>query len=708
MTGHHSASPVGPSVQGGPGAAFLGFGADGNLTKLPALDGLRGLAVLAVVLFHADFGWAKGGFLGVSLFFTLSGYLITSLLIAERTRSSSINLKAFWARRFRRLLPAAWCTLAAIAIIQILLNQYGAAQRLDLLASFGQVANWRFLATGSSYNQLFSQPSPVRHFWSLAIEEQAYLVIPFLCAAALRFKRAPVAALGVALGVIWLLSALSTLVWSSAERIYYATDTRASELCIGAILATVVAQPGFRKRVVRHLWSRWFLQFAALAATVGTVWAWGTVEVTDPRVSGGGLLVMGVVSSTLVLGASLGVGVLGRALSWGPLRYLGRISYGIYLFHWPALVFLTERRTGIERAPRLVLIGLLVLMVAHLSHRFIESPILRGGSPFRGIKVQILGPAMAVGLLAVALVGGSNTDARRDSFDAEVAGEALERLQSEAASTQAASSQTAGSQAASSVAPTTQPATAPGESVLTSTTLPVLPNTAPPRFSVYGDSIALSFAFPLAQWAHDSATSVSVGGDSVLGCGIGRGGSQRAFGEKRREARCENWAERWSSTLDTHDPDIAIVQSSQWELVDRQLAGEQEWRTLGDPIYEQYLLQEFLDAHDLLASRGALVLWVTVPEFSRLDAERIPKAMDESHDPERVARLNEIIHQVVKERPQTARMVDLATWMASRINDTQLREDGAHFNLGATEVAESFLGPQMLEYWRAWNATGGE
>ena len=115
-------------------------------------------------------------------------------------------------------------------------------QRLDLLASFGQVANWRFLATGSSYNQLFSQPSPVRHFWSLAIEEQAYLVIPFLCAAALRFKRAQVAALGVALGVIWLLSALSTLVWSSAERIYYATDTRASELCIGAILATVVAQ----------------------------------------------------------------------------------------------------------------------------------------------------------------------------------------------------------------------------------------------------------------------------------------------------------------------------------------------------------------------------------------------------------------------------------------------------------------------------------
>ena len=196
MTGHHSASPVGPSVQGGTGAAFLGFGTDGNLTKLPALDGLRGLAVLAVVLFHADFGWAKGGFLGVSLFFTLSGYLITSLLIAERTRSSSINLKAFWARRFRRLLPAAWCTLAAIAIIQILLNQYGAAQRLDLLASFGQVANWRFLATGSSYNQLFSQPSPVRHFWSLAIEEQAYLVIPFLCAAALRFKRAPVAALG--------------------------------------------------------------------------------------------------------------------------------------------------------------------------------------------------------------------------------------------------------------------------------------------------------------------------------------------------------------------------------------------------------------------------------------------------------------------------------------------------------------------------------
>ena len=142
-----------------PQRAFLRFGSDDGLTHLPALDGLRGLAVAVVVLFHGDWPWAKGGFLGVSLFFTLSGFLITSLLISEHRQRHSVDLAAFWGRRFRRLLPAALLTLAAVTGVLIALDELTGSARLDIWASMFNVANWRFLASGSSYNDLFAEPS---------------------------------------------------------------------------------------------------------------------------------------------------------------------------------------------------------------------------------------------------------------------------------------------------------------------------------------------------------------------------------------------------------------------------------------------------------------------------------------------------------------------------------------------------------------------
>jgi peptidoglycan/LPS O-acetylase OafA/YrhL len=149
-----------------------------RLNHLPALDGIRGVAVAAVLLFHAGFSWAKGGYLGVSIFFTLSGFLITSLLVREWGSDHRIDLRAFWARRFRRLMPAALVTLAGVCVLAWALGSHEQLHtlRLDVWAAVAYVANWRFLYAGRSYADLFAAPSPVQHFWSLAVEEQFYFL----------------------------------------------------------------------------------------------------------------------------------------------------------------------------------------------------------------------------------------------------------------------------------------------------------------------------------------------------------------------------------------------------------------------------------------------------------------------------------------------------------------------------------------------------
>ena len=162
-----------------------------RLTHLPALDGLRGVAVIAVLCFHGGFSWAKGGFLGVSMFFTLSGFLITSLLLREWGTDRHIDLRAFWSRRFRRLMPAALATLVGVCVLAWWLGTHAELHslRLDVWAAVAYVANWRFIFAGRSYADLFSAPSPVQHFWSLAVEEQFYFVYPLIAFGALRARR---------------------------------------------------------------------------------------------------------------------------------------------------------------------------------------------------------------------------------------------------------------------------------------------------------------------------------------------------------------------------------------------------------------------------------------------------------------------------------------------------------------------------------------
>lgn len=678
------------------GSPLLGYGSDGRLTHLPALDGLRGLAVAAVVCFHGNWVWARGGFLGVSLFFTLSGFLITSLLIAESRRSGGVDLRSFWRRRFRRLMPASLLTLAVVATVLIVRHELTASARWDIWAALANVANWRFIASGSSYNDLFTHPSPVRHFWSLAIEEQAYLVLPFVAWAVLRVRRgtshrsSSVRSLGMVLGAGWLASVVATALVSGADRVYYGTDTRASELLIGALLAVVVADDSVRRRIVNSLWVRWAVIGLGAAALVATVIAWTTIEVSDGIVSHGGLVIVGVISAVLILSASLGRGPVAAIGQWSVLRWLGTISYGVYLFHWPIFVFADRRHTGLSDGPRFVVCVAATLLLAVASHRWFEMPLRRGEVRWRWVTPGRAAPVIIAALvLVMALVPAA--DPALGGFDAEAAATGLDALTAKAPPRDRPIHQ-------ATVGTSTGTSSGTGGSANTTTT--TLPPAPAPRISIFGDSVALSVAYPLHDWALTSNAAVFVGGQAQLGCGIGRGGWQNAIGVARRRADCDNWPQTWGAAIAAAQPDLALVMDAQWELVPRRLEGETTWRVIGEPAYDDYLRGEFVAAIDTLSSGGAEVVWLTVPRYGVTDDAPPTVAMRDSHRPERVDRLNQIIREAVAQRPGHAVVLDLAAWMADKTEDPSLRKDGAHFNSkGADRVATEFLGPQLLQIW---------
>ncbi|HLZ37365.1 MAG TPA: acyltransferase, partial [Mycobacteriales bacterium] len=231
MSSPHRAPPVDAEPRARRPSTVVGAGG-----RLRALDGVRGLAVLAVLFFHAGMPWAHGGFLGVDTFFVLSGYLITVLLLREWRETGGVSLRRFWARRARRLLPALLLVLAALAAYAATLpTEVRPRLRGDALATLGYVANWRFIFSGQSYFDQFSQPSPLRHMWSLAIEEQFYLVWPLVVFACLRLGRGRrrilvgVAAAGVVVSTLVMAALYDS---TDPSRAYYGTDSRMHTILI--------------------------------------------------------------------------------------------------------------------------------------------------------------------------------------------------------------------------------------------------------------------------------------------------------------------------------------------------------------------------------------------------------------------------------------------------------------------------------------------
>lgn len=637
----------------------------------PALDGIRGCAVAAVLLFHSGFSWARGGYLGVSTFFTLSGFLITSLLLTEHAARGRVDLRRFWAGRSRRLLPASLATLVVVALsVPLVKEAWERGLSRDVITSAFQVANWNFLWSGQSYGELFSDDrSPVLHFWSLAIEAQFYWLFPLVAVGALSARGGSPRRLLYVVGGLIGLSLLLTLIYrQSDDVVYYSTPTRMGEILAGALLAVVIASnPG---RLVEGVAGRAGGIVGAGALAVSVV-AWARVDLDSSWLYDGGLLAFSLVSVALVWGVSAS-GPLRSALSFEPLRLLGVISYGVYLIHWPIFRLLDKPRVDDLLSPfrfevqdwQLFAVRLLVtLVLAIISYHLLELPIRARRRPRSSPPLLAAGGAL-VAVIVVAVAVPTISKPPSDEFlDARGRLAETERLAPEALEANG------------------------GHVGVT-----------------IGDSTMLMTAIGLVEWGFQTERVALPGsGGDFLGCGIGRGGERR-WGTDEVEVHDE-WC--WEDGLvpsiaaaRDHYGDLltfAVIQTGPWDVADRRLEGDDDWWHIGDPVYDEFLESEMTELIDLVQDEGLAVIWLTAPAVEPASGTSFPES-----DPARIARLNEMMEQLAGEREGVA-TVDLAGWFESLPADEQqrLRPDGVHFtytraDFTALEVAERFLGEELL------------
>jgi peptidoglycan/LPS O-acetylase OafA/YrhL len=387
---------------------------------LPGLDGLRAIAVLAVIAYHLQLGWASGGLLGVGVFFTLSGYLITDLLLGEWRSWGGLSLTDFWSRRARRLLPALFVMLAAVTVwVQLSRPAQMPTLRGNLGAALLYISNWWLIFHHVSYFAQFGPPSPLGHLWSLAVEEQFYLVWPLLLLLGLRRSRGLRRRRPMIVTVL-VLSAASAAAMAllyhpgqDPTRVYDGTDTRAFELLLGAALA--LAWPSSRARY-RSRGTVWLLDLAGLAGLAGIgVLIWHTSQ-SSSSLYRGGMVLLTVATGLVIAAVVLPESRVGRVLGWTPLRWIGVRSYGIYLWHYPVIVLTTPSTQHGFNPWRAFLQVVATLAAAALSWRFVEEPIRHGLLGRLGKRLQPLsrdtggrlvpsGSAAALLVLTVTIAG---------------------------------------------------------------------------------------------------------------------------------------------------------------------------------------------------------------------------------------------------------------------------------------------------------------
>jgi peptidoglycan/LPS O-acetylase OafA/YrhL len=344
---------------------------------------VRAIAVAGVLLYHSEMPWFQGGFLGVDVFFVLSGFLITGLLAREIEREGRLNIGSFYLRRFRRLVPAVLLLLVSTLVLSAFFVPDAAPRvKSDGLAALFYVSNWWLIASGQSYFEFISRPPLLQHLWSLAIEEQFYVVWPVVVWTAMRLAGrrglAALALVGAAVSTWWMatLSAAHGYPDADPSRIYFGTDTHCMGLLLGAALAAVW-QPWTAGALTRRVNGGFVL--LGMAASAAVAFAYVQVGERAPLVYSGGFLLLSVAVCGLIVAASHPGSWFGRLLGRQPLRWMGERSYGLYLWHWPIYVV---TRPGLDiqltDGANLLLRLALTCAVAELSYRFIEHPIREG------------------------------------------------------------------------------------------------------------------------------------------------------------------------------------------------------------------------------------------------------------------------------------------------------------------------------------------
>ncbi len=645
----------------------------GRLPHFPGLDGMRGLAVVAVLLFHGGFSWAVGGYLGVSTFFTLSGFLITSLLLAERTTTRHIDIGAFWGRRLRRLMPA---SLGALALAVLFAHFAGTASQQhnlggDVVSALVDVANWHFIFGHQSYADVFGSPSPVLHFWSLAIEEQFYLIFPLLAFGLLarlrwsrqRFGRVLVGLMTLSLGV-------TLFAGFSHNHIYLGTETRSFELLMGALLAVLIYSRRVTGRLARPGPHRTAVAVVGAVALTVCVGLWARTPQTADWLYKGGLSGYSFLSAALILATIIPFGPVARVMSNPVLRRVGLYSYGIYVFHWPIFLWINQTQTGLGQWPRFILGVTITWIIAVLSYQHLERPVRRGELPF-GLQRQSWAPRFTLAWcipIGFLIVGGSalavTAAAPPPLMDFVAAQNTLEHL------------------GAGKPRPKTTVPPVPGKPIV----LPVA------KVAAFGDSTGLVIGSGINLASSTTGGVEEVTGGAWVGCGLGIGGTyqstQKADLNGHTSAACDAWPTTYARRINQYEPDLAVVLDAPWDVMDRKIPGDTQWRSFGDPVYDKWFLNEMVRAVDILSSKGARVVWLTSPQVSNI--------------PSRVDRLNQLIKELPTLRPGKITVLDFAGYLAKTDPTDSLRSvDHIHLNPDASvEVAKTWLIPQLEKIWK--------
>jgi peptidoglycan/LPS O-acetylase OafA/YrhL/lysophospholipase L1-like esterase len=646
---------------------------------IAALDGIRALAVGLVLADHGGIPGVAGGFIGVDVFFVLSGFLITSLLLDELGRSGRIDLPGFWIRRARRLLPALIVMALAVVLFRELFPPNAISTlRDDAVAAFFWVANWAFVFHQTDYFTQGAPPSPLQHTWSLAVEEQYYLVWPLLLVAIAvllssiaRRRRAWPTLRTVRLAVL-VLAVVGTLASATAavllasdaslNRVYFGTDTRAQALLVGAA-ASALLVPDWSAmtrdgKAIPSRWARWLVYLLPVVGLAVLVAA-AHCATGSPREFRAGLLIVVAVAAVFVVApvALAPRGPLARVLAWRPLVWLGAISYGVYLWHWPIFHVLNGERTGWTGLPLFAVRVAATVAIAAASWWLLEQPIRRW-RPLHVPMLPLAGATVGTAAIATMLVIPVGT---------QPGGDFRQRPDLLAAAVQ------------------------PEVPVEIGGTARLAPGTR--TVAVFGDSMAwtmMRYLPPTPGFKFIDFTTI--------GCGIARGGPYRSTGETlTQKPECETWPARWSQRINHSRPDVVLLIVGRWETVDR--VNEGHWTHVGDPAFDGYLGGELRRALDILSSTGARVVATTAPYNRR--GEQPDGSLFPEDEPDRADDWNALLRRVVERHPN-ASLLDLNKKLGpngvytTRVDGIKMRMDGLH----PTPEAVKWLTPWLTDALR--------
>lgn len=676
-------------------------GATTRLAYQPALDGLRAVAVTMVLLFHGGISWMHGGYFGVSMFFTLSGYLITSLLVREYDATSRVSPGAFYMRRAKRLLPASTVCLAVVSIMATRDVWRGAGHlRRDALGALFQVANWVQLGGRGSYTDLQSKSagllSPLDHYWSLAIEEQFYWMWPlvFWGAACLGRRRGwSLTRIMMSMTVVVAAAApLIALVWGR-DAAYWATPARAAEILIGALLAVALCEDKITAQ-------RWMAPVFLTAVVV--------IAIVLPAAGGpayhGAFPLLAVASGGLLLGLQCS-GRVTSALSWRPLVGLGAISYGVYLYHFPVYVLMSADKVGRSGWQLLVARIAVTLAIALASYLLIERPIRR--ARFTGARTA-MNAALAVGLAMAAVLFVPTRDATYWTPRASVVaaaeittGETVVALAPVTSSPTTTVKTIAHRTSTSSPTEKTSPATtvSPLRPTVSSTqeipAVPVL--NRPVRIIVLGDSTAEATGSGLEEWSALNPTVAKVTVMAAPGCGFIRAGAPIPDLSPDGKAHCNGVLDHdLPEALHQLAPDVIVMMTTIPDIAPRVFDPSVGPLTPVDLDFVKQARIDYLAVTNLiLTNSSAHVVWIKPPLIN-------PYWMDidsEARDPVVHNVMEVVMGELATAYPDRVALLDLRTWLEKQglDQDHSIRPDGIHFGPdGSLEVAKQWLGPQLV------------